>query len=478
MLEAQPPEQMHATGSAPPEQIDTADATMPPEQVDTPDAANREDARAAIATELRDAHRARGRRHLEPGDTLFMHGALYKGPMRRPKVLWKSDKKPRSDHDASDWLTATEFEDQPEVARCKVAQLAELMRLSRHTVVYSGAGISASAVGQAARSGTNTVGFSGGEHYAQPTPTHHALAALGRTGWVHGWVQQNHDGLPQKAGFPQEAICEVHGSWYDPSNPVVKYCGSLKDHEEQWMQRETEAADLVLVIGTSLGGLYADETATTCCERAAAGASLGGVIINLQQTDEDGKMTLSCKGKSDNVLQLLLAELGLPPLDPRKSSAVIWPEVTCALVPYDARGRRLPEGSTAPRMWLDLRLGAKIKLTAGHNHQGAKQPSTMHVGARKGQKFHGEALRNVGPGRGSVLKRDDPTSSIRLIIEGAPMKLGAWWMDAAMRGGPEILPIVNTEPLFEDSPDPSAGGRGERPPAAAKRKPAVTKSCK
>mgnify|MGYP004081625767 CR=1 FL=1 len=56
-------------------------------------------------------------------------------------------------------------------------------------------------------------------------------------------------------------------------------------------------------------------------------------------------------------------------------------------------------------MWLDLRLGAKIKLTAGHNHQGAKQPSTMHVGARKGQKFHGEALRNVGPGRGSVLKR-------------------------------------------------------------------------
>ena len=61
-------------------------------------------------------------------------------------------------------------------------------------------------------------------------------------------------------------------------------------------------------------------------------------------------------------------------------------------MPYDARGRRLPEGSTAPRMWLDLRLGAKIKLTAGHNHQGAKQPSTMHVGARKGQKFHGEAL--------------------------------------------------------------------------------------
>ena len=27
------------------------------------------------------------------------------------------------------------------------------------------------------------------------------------------WVQQNHDGLPQKAGFPQWLLNEIHGSW-------------------------------------------------------------------------------------------------------------------------------------------------------------------------------------------------------------------------------------------------------------------------
>jgi len=98
-----------------------------------------------------------------------------------------------------DWLTATEFEDQAQVARAKMAQLATLMRLSKRTVVYSGAGISASAVGQAALSGTNKVGWTGNKTSAMPTPTHHALARLGQAGWIHGWVNQNHDGLPQKA---------------------------------------------------------------------------------------------------------------------------------------------------------------------------------------------------------------------------------------------------------------------------------------
>merc|ERR1711935_1021810 len=51
------------------------------------------------------------------------------------------------------------------------------------------------------------------------------------------WIQQNHDGLPQKAGFPQDKINEVHGSWYNPANPVVKYTGSLKDDEEEWMTK-------------------------------------------------------------------------------------------------------------------------------------------------------------------------------------------------------------------------------------------------
>ena len=74
-------------------------------------------------------------------DPLFMRGTLYQGPIVPPRVLWKSDRKPRKDHDASDWLTATEFQDAPDVVMCKAKQLAALMRLSQRTVIYSGAGI-------------------------------------------------------------------------------------------------------------------------------------------------------------------------------------------------------------------------------------------------------------------------------------------------------------------------------------------------
>lgn len=72
-------------------------------------------------------------------------------------------------------------------------------------------------------------------------------------------MQQNHGGLPQKAGFPQERINEIHGSWYDPGNPVVKYSGSLHDRSYPWMREDAETADLCLVLGTSLGGLNADQ---------------------------------------------------------------------------------------------------------------------------------------------------------------------------------------------------------------------------
>ena len=409
----------------------------------------------------------KGQPLMAPNDKRFMHGWAYEGPMVRPNVLWASDQKPRKDHDAPDWLTATEFADTDKVMAAKITQLAALMRMSRHTCVYSGAGISASAVGQAALSGVNKVGWKN-KTEAQPTLTHHALAVLGRTGWVHGWVQQNHDGLPQKAGFPQEAICEVHGSWYDPSNPVVKYSGSLKEHECAWMEAETNRADLVLVMGTSLGGLFADQVATECAMRAARGEALGACIINLQQTAEDDKMTLNFSGKSDDVLVRLLRELELPAL-PKVPQAVVWPAEECVLVPYDAEGVRLPEGSNAPRMWLDLSRGAKLKLSKSHNCQGARQPNTIHIGSKKGQKFNNKPIPNAGaqPGVGSSMGREVQTASIKLSIEGATMRMGIWWLEAASRGGPAMLPVVNVSPAFEGAPAPSARAGSKAPAAAA-----------
>merc|ERR1719240_1276325 len=88
----------------------------------------------------------------------------------------------------------------------------------------------------------------------EPTLAHCVMAELNRVDLLHGWVQQNHDGLPQKAGYRQEDINEIHGSWYDPSNPVVLYSGSLRGDLFKDMKRWADTADLVLVLGTSLSG--------------------------------------------------------------------------------------------------------------------------------------------------------------------------------------------------------------------------------
>eukprot|EP01051_Picozoa_sp_SAG22_P010364 SAG22_NODE_930_length_6462_cov_4.402326_3_plen_526_part_00 len=478
-----------------------------------------------------------------PRHPLFMHGRAFvaapaAGPgqvaPQKPRATWKSTKPPRDDHDAPKWLTATEYGDSAHDAQAKARQLADLIRLSRKTVLYTGAGISASVIGQAARSGTNTQGWkAGGRTAADPTYTHRALALLCKEGLVHSWVQQNHDGLPQKAGLPQEHINEIHGSWYDPSNPVVKYSGSLKDAEEQRMCNDAQTADLVIVLGSSLGGLYADEVATkTACRSRApppppggeegivpgsqvmaqvagrrkqlcgvvtgaaadgrvvgrfveydddddwdavlagdedecealslpAGTivtkavsqrepSLGTVCINLQQTDQDGKMSLRLFGKSDDVLKRVLFELGLTKTTkgPGGFRPVRWPREDRVLVPYDRTGRRLPDGSDAGKMWLDLRAGQAVKITRGHNIQGAKQPCYLHIGGTKPRKFKGQT-RQPGPGHGRVVRRDEAQTCFLLNIEGATMKLGLWWLDAAVRGSVERLPVVNMDPSFE-----------------------------
>ena len=144
-------------------------------------------------------------------DEQHWHGRCYAGPQQPPEVAWASELKPRDDHEAPDWLTASEFQDVPEVMAAKASQLAAMLTASRKTVVYSGAGISCAAgIGQAAR---GPDGSGGKSTDALPTYTHYALGALAKAGLLHGWVQQNHDGLPQKAGFPQENINEIHGSW-------------------------------------------------------------------------------------------------------------------------------------------------------------------------------------------------------------------------------------------------------------------------
>ena len=81
----------------------------------------------------------------------------------------------------------------------------------------------------------------------------------------------------------QEAINEIHGSWFGPANPVVKYDGSLHQDAFPWMQREAREADLVLVMGTSLSGLNADQARPTARRPPpfADGAYLSGCLDHI-----------------------------------------------------------------------------------------------------------------------------------------------------------------------------------------------------
>lgn len=86
---------------------------------------------------------------------------------------------------------------------------------------------------------------------------------------------------------------------------------------------------------------------------------------------------------------------------------------------------------------------------SGHNIQGAQQPAFMHIGAEAGTVHtHKGITRPAAEGVGTVIRRCEQTSSFDLSIEGATMRLGIWWLEAAVRGGPRTLPIVNVDPAF------------------------------
>merc|ERR1719409_221951 len=146
-------------------------------------------------------------------------------------MTWKSLRKPREDKDgnkhAPGWLNASEYHDDPQAFACKIRILANALRCSRKTLAYTGAGLSVAAGIEMAAAGSAQAKKTSPLE-ADPTLAHCVMAELNKHNLLHGWVQQNHDGLPQKAGYKQEDINEIHGSWYDASNPVVKYDGSLR----------------------------------------------------------------------------------------------------------------------------------------------------------------------------------------------------------------------------------------------------------
>jgi len=332
-----------------------------------------------------------------------MHGRLGSDTWEAPVLATYSDVEARPGYDS---CKAHEYLDTPVVLAEKVKVLATLIRSSSNCVAYTGAGISTSAgIGDYASEAAREAGksMSGATHAmttspmdSRPTTAHCVLTALHCAGHVKRWIQQNHDGLPQKAGCPQHAINEIHGAWFDPANPVVKMEGQLRSDLFSDLLEWEEKTDLCLAIGTSLAGMNADRVATTVADRAAAGdvtsdgnVALGTVIISLQQTQMDSKSALRIFARIDDVMTALATELQVAPavppcyqLDPRhiavtgaeehlldcRSALCQQDEDGIFRIPYGTDGESLGSLDAVPPeslAVLDLREGAVVRIVSG-----------------------------------------------------------------------------------------------------------------
>jgi len=350
-----------------------------------------------------------------------------------PTVVWKSEKKPREDKSAPDWLTASEYLDTPEVFASKIELLRQMLLASHRTLAYTGAGLSVAAgIGMAAVGSKGGAGTGMGVATAgEPTVSHCVMAELNRQNLLHGWVQQNHDGLPQKAGYRQEDINEIHGSWFDPSSPVVKYSGSLRGDLCENMTVQADTADLVIVLGTSLTGLNADQCVEKTAARSRYGEALGSVIISPQRTPQDGKATLRIFAKADDVMIALCEAFGFGPRALGKGrgirrSADLFTKQNRVLVPYDKDGVL----STTVKTYWDLTPGAKLHISQHNNVEGARQPCDKGI---------------TSSTVGTVGQHDDRACSIVVNFGSTSKRLGLWWLETAQRGGMKYLPVVNID---------------------------------
>jgi NAD-dependent SIR2 family protein deacetylase len=392
------------------------------------------------------------------------HGFLASRSWAPPQKTQHCDEDARPGYQT---VKAHEYEDSAEVLQEKVQLLADLMTKSENCLVYSGAGLStASGIGDyATKSATKFAAKKLSGFAAQPTLGHRALAAMQREGFVQHWIQQNHDGLPQKAGLPQECLNEIHGAWYDPTNPVVPMKGSLRgDLFEDLVQWE-HRADLTLSVGTSMCGMNADRVFTTVSEksisewkkRGARGAPdrrhwLGGVIIGIQQTQYDSLACLHIFSRIDRVMDLLLKALNID--TPHNTPYVpdIPSEFSLSpgrfLVSYNQRGHLVhptedEEEATAggktsknTRTVLDLREGSRVKMVSG--------PYEGDEGVVTGQGQQGHYRIEF-----------THTLDYRNCKQVAPYRmshmLGSWYVEAAVKGTLPEIPVVNVPTRGEKS---------------------------
>ena len=345
----------------------------------------------------------------------------------------------RARADQNNPMERSEFLDVDHVLEAKVDKLAEMLLQSAHTVTYTGAGISRAAGlpdyatddddgldrgGHVLRN----VPLLGGEelwHLAQPTLAHECIAALIREGRVAHCVNQNHDGLFEKAGVPAWKVNNIHGDWFDPSNRVVQYNQNLRKDKIADLTEHAELAQMVIAAGTSLSGMTADNIVLDAGKKHKRGQGLGFVLINLQKTEHDANSSLRIWAPIDTVISKLLLRLGISRLP--VISPPLLKERVFELSHYLPSGKRR-DGEN------ELSLGSlTLSLNVGDQ---------VHVADVKANNF------------GMVMdvkewdKEGNVVFNVRKNLRCRPVDteiFGRWFIYAALEGQLQWVPVINED---------------------------------
>lgn len=186
-----------------------------------------------------------------------------------------------------------------------------------------------------------------------PTVTHMSILKLIQEGYCKYLISQNTDGLHRKSGVPPELLSELHGNSnletcekckkeylrdyrvrcakkvHDHytgrkcvcggklKDSIINFSESLPEIPMEKGFKHANKADLCLVLGSSLTVSPACEMPGNCALNsnllletvAKNGNNL--VICNLQKTPYDSDACLRIFGKTDDVMKLVMQELGL-----------------------------------------------------------------------------------------------------------------------------------------------------------------------
>ncbi len=237
----------------------------------------------------------------------------------------------------------------------KVDQLAEWIRGSKHTVIYTGAGVSTSAGIPDFRGpkGVWTLEEKGEKpdmniswDDAKPTSTHMAIAKLAEEDKCKFVISQNIDGLHLRSGLPRSKLAELHGNMFVDECSVCKKMfvrssaaptvgrkmsevsckaqnrrpcrGKLRDFVLDWEDElpdedlslshsHSMLSELSIVIGSTLQIIPAGNM-PTFAKKNGKGIL---VIVNLQPTKHDKKADLIIRAFADKVFEKLFSKLGL-----------------------------------------------------------------------------------------------------------------------------------------------------------------------